>query len=109
MTNESGSRRNSPMIKTGKGTIMNDSKRKQVEIESGSHGDPQQIIMTGVLTEMDIFRAMMRKIAAKGGSACSPAQTAHRKRAMAKINAAKRAKKAAREAERLKDQGDGHG
>jgi len=88
---------------------MSDKIRKHVTQWNRSHGTPQQIIMTGVVTEDDIFRAMMRKHGAKGGAVCSPAQTASRKRCMEKINAAKRARKAAREAERLKDQGDGHG
>lgn len=52
----------------------------------------EQIIMQGIVTESDVVRAYMRKLGSRGGGANTPAQLAHRKRAMAKINEAKRKK-----------------
>jgi len=71
---------------------MNEQKRKQLAFKTKS----EQTIMTGILTEEDIFSAMMRKYGARGGGKNSPAQMAWRKKAMEIINERKRAKKAAR-------------
>lgn len=79
--------------------------REHLTTKMVRRGEDEQLIMGGILTEMDIFRAMMRKYGSRGGAVCSPAQTEHRKRAMAKINAAKRA----RRDERLKREAGGHG
>ena len=48
--------------------------------------DEEQTLFPGVLTEMDVFRAMMRKLGAKGGAANTKAQKEHRLKVMKKIN-----------------------
>ena len=53
---------------------MNEQKRKQLAFKTKS----EQTIMTGILTEEDIFSAMMRKYGARGGGKNSPAQMAWR-------------------------------
>ncbi len=50
----------------------------------------EQVIMTGILTEEDIFRAMMRKYGAKGGSRNTPAQRAVRMKAINEVNRRKK-------------------
>ncbi len=50
----------------------------------------EQVIMTGILTEEDIFRAMMRKHGAKGGSRNTPAQQAVRMKAINEVNRRKK-------------------
>jgi len=92
-------------MKSGGKLKMKKKTREQMSSKTSIYGDSDQLILGGILTERDIFRAIMRKIGARGGSACTPAQTEHRKRSMAKINARKRA----RMAERLKREAEGHG
>jgi len=56
---------------------------------------PEQTIMTGVVTEDEIFRSMMKKIGKRGGLRNSPAQQAHRKAVMAEVNKRRKEKNSA--------------
>ena len=52
--------------------------------------NPDQGLLPGVISESDVVRDYMRKIGRKGGKAGTPAQLAHRKAVMEKVNARKR-------------------
>ena len=53
----------------------------------------EQIVMTGIFTEKDIVSMVMKRLAKRGGSANTPAQHAHRVRAMTEYNQRRKAAK----------------
>lgn len=57
-----------------------------------------QTIMPGVLTEMDIFRQVMRRMASRGGKAGTAAQLAARRKTIKKATRARMRKRRERAA-----------
>ena len=52
----------------------------------------EQVIMSGVITEADMMRKLLKQMGSKGGSVNSPAQRAHRVRVIGEVNARKRSR-----------------
>lgn len=55
----------------------------------------EQVLMNGILTEADVVKAYLRRIASKGGSVINPKKSAAGRRNAAKARAVRMAKLAA--------------